>query len=130
MDVRGDGQAPSLPACEGCHPYARSLLAGFVVALKHIGEAGGIVQKGQIELADRTVALLGDDDFGTAFEVWVVLLVDLFADDEHDDVRVLLNRPGFTQIGELLPVAATPASGGAAMLRDDEDGDLPVVGDR
>src|SRR5260221_1382569 len=128
-DVRGDGQAPSLPACEGCHPYARSLLAGFVVALKHIGEAGGIVQKGQIELADRTVALLGDDDFGTAFEVWVILLVDLLAKDKHNNVGVLLNRPGFAQIGELRPVVAAPAFGSTAELRQGEDGNLEFLGD-
>jgi hypothetical protein len=33
-------------------------------------------------LAGRAVALFGDEDFGVAFEVFAVGLVDIFAEDE------------------------------------------------
>ena len=51
------------------------LFTGFIVAFHQVREARGVVQKGEIELADGAVTLLGDNDFGTAFEVGVVLLV-------------------------------------------------------
>jgi len=72
------------------------------------------VQKRKIELADRPVALLGNDDLGQTLELEVVRLIDLFAENKHDDVGILLNRPRFTQIGELRPVVAAPAFGSAA----------------
>src|ERR1700730_5058096 len=52
-----------------------------------------------MELADGAITLLGDDDFGTAFEVGIVLLVDFFAEDKHNNVGVLLDGAGFAQIG-------------------------------
>ena len=45
---------------------AGTLLANFVIALQQIGETRGIVQEGEIELADGAIALLGDNDFGSA----------------------------------------------------------------
>jgi len=44
-----------------------------------VGKAGGIVQKRKIELADRPVALLGNDDLGQTLELEIVRLIDLFA---------------------------------------------------
>src|ERR1035441_5627974 len=69
------------------------------------------------------VALLGNNDFGAALQVGVVLLVELFAEDEHDHIGVLLNRPRFAQIGELRPVIPAPAFGSAAKLRQSQDRD-------
>jgi hypothetical protein len=41
------------------------LVARLVIAFEQVGEAGGIVQKCQVELADGAVALLGYDDLGS-----------------------------------------------------------------
>jgi hypothetical protein len=92
----------------------RCLLAGFVVAFEQIREARRIMQEGEIELADGTISLLGDDDFGAAFEVGIVLLIDLFAENEHDDVGVLFNRARFAQVRELWTMIASAAFGSAA----------------
>ena len=74
-------------------------------------------------------ALSGDDDFGAAFEVGIVLLVNLFAEDEHDHVGILLDRAGLAQIGELRPVVAAPAFGSAAELQQSNNGDTELFGD-
>src|SRR5712671_891763 len=82
------------------------LFAGFVVAVGHVGKTGGIVQECQVEAADGTVALFGDDDLSFASEGWIVLFVNLFAEDKHDEVGVLLDGAGLTQIGKLGPMVA------------------------
>ena len=72
------------------------------------------MQKCQLDAADRAVALFGDDDFGEAFEVGIVFLVDLFAEDEGDDVGVLFDGARLAQIGELQPMVSAPAFRSAA----------------
>src|ERR1700722_18195388 len=67
------------------------LVARLIVAFQHVGKTRGIVQKCQVELADGAVALLGNDDLGSAFQVGIVPLVDLFAEDKHNNVSVLLD---------------------------------------
>ena len=49
----------------------------------------------------RAVALFGDDDLGLAFEVGIVVLVHLFAEDERDEVGVLLDGARLSEIREL-----------------------------
>src|SRR6266545_671708 len=80
-----------------------ALFAGLVVALCQVGKASGIVQESQVELADGSVALLGNDDFGLAAKFWVVLLVDFFTEDKHDQVGILLDGTRLAQIGKLGP---------------------------
>ena len=56
--------------------------------------------------ADRAVALLADDDLGLPLDRRVLehavlaLRVDLLAEEEHDEVRVLLDGAGLAQVGE------------------------------
>src|ERR1035441_8511247 len=72
------------------------------------------VLEGQLDEAGGAVALFGDDEFGDAFEVGIVLFVDLFAEDEGHDVGVLLDGSGFAQVGELRTMVASAAFGSAA----------------
>ena len=59
------------------HTRIPCLLAGFAVATGQVGEARRIVQEREVEFADGAVALLGDDDFGSALEFGIVLLRSL-----------------------------------------------------
>src|SRR5882672_4227465 len=92
----------------------QGLFSRFAIAVGHVSEAGGIVQECEVKTADGAVALLGDDDLGFASQGGVVLLVDLFAEDEHDEVGVLLDRAGLTKIGKLGTVVAAAAFRSAA----------------
>ena len=47
-------------------------------------------QENNIDIANRTITLLGDDEFGINTLLTSVLAVQPFAVQEHDDVRVLL----------------------------------------
>src|ERR1700675_2734858 len=84
------------------------------VAGDHVGKRSKVLLEGQVNSADWTIALLANDEFGAAFEVGIVLLVDLLAEDEHDDVGVLLNGARFSKVGELGAMIAATAFGGAA----------------
>src|SRR5579862_7424166 len=96
---------------------------GQVIAADEVLEPRRVVSEAQGDLADRAVALLGDQHLGGAVHLLepllpilvahVVALVVLFgaahrlaaaqiiflAEDEHDDIGVLLDRSRFTQIG-------------------------------
>ena len=56
---------------------------------------GILLLEGEHDLADRPVAVLGDDDVGLAGALGVLLVV-LLAVDEHHQVGVLLDLAGFT----------------------------------
>jgi hypothetical protein len=47
-------------------------------------------QENNIDIANRTITLLGDDEFGINTLLTSVLAVQPLAVQEHDDVRVLL----------------------------------------
>src|SRR5580704_6712449 len=83
---------------------SKLLVTRLVIAFQEVGKAGGIVQEGEVELANRPIALLGDDDFRPALEVGVVLLVDFLTKDKHNNVGILLDRSGFPEVGELRTV--------------------------
>src|SRR5205807_8728110 len=54
-------------------------------------EACGLFEKCEIQATDWAVPLLGNDDFGAALQVRVILLIDFFPEDEHDQVRILFD---------------------------------------
>ncbi|MNQ76957.1 hypothetical protein D3C85_918090 [compost metagenome] len=82
-----------------------------------VAEADGVRVEGQLDDADGAVTLLADDHLRLALQPVHVLLplqvllgalarfgaaqVVAFAIDEHDAVGVLLDRAGFTQVGQL-----------------------------
>src|ERR1700675_326714 len=62
-----------------------------------IFELGVLTQEGELHIAGRTVALLGDDDIGDAFARGV-RLVNFFAINEQNQVAILLNAARFAKI--------------------------------
>ena len=58
-----------------------------------------IRQPCQIHVADRAVSLFGDDDRCDPF-LFTVVVVVVVTVNEHNDVRILLDRTGFTQVGK------------------------------
>src|SRR6516164_5292808 len=107
-----------------------AMLLDVSVIFRAVFEAGTRMQKRQLDQSGGAVTLLGDDDFGEAFEVGIIFLVDLFAEDEGDDVGVLLDGARLAQIGELRSMVSTTAFGSAAELRERDDRDLQFLGDR
>ena len=55
-----------------------------------IGKPRGAIEEAEVDRADRTVTMLGDDDLGDAllFRVFFVLI---FAINKDNDVRILLD---------------------------------------
>src|SRR5215472_9413298 len=82
----------------------------------------------QLDDAGWAVALLGNDDFSEAFEVGIVFLVNLFAEDERHEVSILLDRTRLAQIGELRAMVAAAAFGCAAQLREGNHRNLQFLG--
>ena len=78
----------------------------------------------EVDLADRTVALLGDDQVG--FPFIQILVSAAFAVQKHHHVGVLLDRPRFTQVGEGRELAL----GLAAHLREREHRDIQLARER
>src|SRR5690606_4473059 len=74
--------------------WATGLLAAAEVILGEVFKAGVLAEEGQPAGADGAVALLADDHLGDAL-VLGILVVDLVAVDEQDDVGVLLDGAGF-----------------------------------
>ena len=55
----------------------------------------------QLDFADGTVTVLSDDQVGDILNLWIVWFVIAWTVDKADDVGVLLNGSGFTQVGQL-----------------------------
>src|SRR5687767_3881850 len=84
-------------------------------AVSEVLEARVFLHERELDGAGRTVALLSHDDFGYAFHLRIRLpvvgAVLLLAEDEHDEVGVLLERAGLAQVGELRPVIGSRLGG-------------------
>src|SRR5450830_657162 len=59
---------------------------------------GKLPQEGQANTADRAVTLLTDNDFRSAF-IRRIGIVDFVTVNEQNDVGILLDSAGFTQVG-------------------------------
>src|SRR3989442_11402904 len=92
----------------GPFPSIRALLL-----IEQSFKAGKFAQKRKLYSAGGTIALLCNDQFGKA-GIFVRRFVNFFAVDEHDQIRILLDRAGFTQIRELRFVVALALFGSAA----------------
>src|ERR1700733_5156474 len=98
----------------------REPLAGVVHELRVL------LLEGQDDVADRAVAVFGDDDVRLAWPLRLLVVV-LLAVDEHDGVRVLLDLPGFAEVGQdraLLPAALL---NGPAELRERDHRDVQLA---
>src|SRR5229473_1241866 len=94
-----------------------------------VEELRDVVSENELEVADRAVALLSDDDLGDTL-LLRVLVVHLIAVDEADDVRVLFDRSRLAEIGELRPVIAGALLGTAGELRERNEREVQLLGDR
>src|SRR4029077_20303261 len=75
-------------------------------------------QEGHSDFSDRTVALFGNNDLGLTLQFGIVLLVDFFAEDEHYQVGILLDRSRLAQVSKLWAMISAAALRSAAQLRE------------
>src|SRR5687767_7022071 len=77
-----------------------ALFHGFasLVVLGAVFELGAVVQKDEFDLTDRAVSLLGDNQFSFAAQVLTIGLIVFLAEDEADDVGILLDGAGFAEV--------------------------------
>lgn len=95
-----------------------------------IEEPGVILFPDQFDIADWAVSLFGDDDLGLSgkFDCFVGFVVVLFAVDEHDDVGVLFDRTGLTEVAKPRSVVFG-VLGLAVQLREAQHGDALLAGE-
>src|SRR5665213_3483804 len=91
--VSSEARSPSLDTRE---PVLISVAAG--VTLSQIFKARVVRQIGQMHNAGRPVALLGDNDFRLALQVFILAVVILLAMDERHHIGILLDRPRLAQV--------------------------------
>src|SRR3954470_4328749 len=131
-----DGGSTGQPASVGS--FRQMAVMGRIAELRH----GGIEL--QFDGAGRAVPLLADDDFGLAVHQRHVELpffifrragprllvgqIVLFPEHEQDDVGVLFDRAGFSQVGQLrtLVVAAFDLT---RQLRERDNGNVELLGE-
>src|SRR4051794_791149 len=91
-------------------------------------ELGELSEERETHAADRAVAVFADDDFRSPglLGLRLLLVVDLGAIDEHDEIRVLLERARFTEVGELRTVIR-PRFRRAAQLGERDDRDVQFL---
>src|SRR5437868_14813644 len=75
--------------------------AGWLGRPGHGGEARVVALEAHRDAVDRAGSVLGDDDVGLARPVGLAVAVGVGPVEQHDDVSVLLDRAGLTQVGEL-----------------------------
>ena len=99
-------------------------------ALGEVGEARVAALVGQLHGVQGAVSVLADDQLGLAL-VLALGVVVVVAVDEHDQVGVLLDRAGLTQVGQLRPpVLGTALLDGARQLRQRQHRHLEVARDQ
>src|SRR3954463_440998 len=110
-------------------PQPRQRAASGLLLLE-AGELGIAADEGDVEVADRSVAMLRDDHFGDALlrVVGVVAVVVLLAVEEHDEVGVLLDRARLAQVGEHRPLVVA-LFGRAVELGERDDRKVEVLRD-
>ena len=80
---------------------SRGVLLRFLAAVgagREVGEARELLEEGERNRPDRTVAVLGDDEVRLTGPLGVLLVVVLVAVDERDDVGVLLDRARLAKV--------------------------------
>jgi hypothetical protein len=88
---------------------------------------GVLLLEGQGDVADRAVAVLGDDDVRLALALGLLVVV-LVAVDEGDEVGVLLDRAGLAQVGEHGALVGARLDA-AVELRERDDRALQLAGE-
>src|SRR5690349_9694222 len=89
---------------------------------------GRALQKRHADAASRAITLLRDDDFRSSLKLRIVLLIDLFPENKHNKVSVLLDRARFPEVGKLRPMVAASAFRSAAQLGQSNDRNVQFLG--
>ncbi len=63
-----------------------------------VGELREAVEEDQLASADRTVPMLGDDHVGETVRLVLGIAVVVLAEEEGNEVGVLLELPGLAQV--------------------------------
>lgn len=115
MDVRAgseslciDDRYPFLNADLGPYDMSDRIdLAG------EIFERGGLVIEREFDGSGRSVPLFGNDDFGyiVGDKIRFGLTIIVFTVQEHDNVGILFDRPGFAQIRHTWSVSVSAFTG-------------------
>ncbi|CRI63137.1 hypothetical protein THIOKS11170027 [Thiocapsa sp. KS1] len=105
----------------------RSVAALAVIIADIVLELGVFAEKGQAGGSDGPVALLGDDDLGDTL-VLRVLVIDLVAIDEDDEVCILFDCARLAQIRHHGPLVR-PLLETAIELRERDDRDVELLGE-
>src|SRR6266705_2585203 len=106
------------------------------VARRVVVEAGVLLLEKQLHGPGGPVALLPDGQLRQPLDAFVGLrihrtVVELLAIDEADDIGVLLDRPGLSQVGELrAPVLAPALLRRPRQLRQRDDRDVELLRER
>ncbi len=95
LQVVQNRHRPDYSDCRCGHAKPRS--GGSSNSGHEIFEPGILPAERQSKIADLAVSVLGDDDVGLPF-LGRFIVVDLIAVDKHNEIRILLDRAGFTQI--------------------------------
>src|SRR5437016_7648890 len=95
-------------------PEQPQLFRGRCSSVCHRLEPCGTLQEGHANGAGWPVALLADENLGHSLQFWLVGFVDLFTEDKGDDMCVLLDLAGFTQVGGLRAMISTASAFGSA----------------
>ena len=69
------------------------------------------MKKHHRDRSDGAVTLLGQDQLGDAVQILAIALIDLFAENEPNQICVLLDTSRLTKIAQLRPVIALPPNG-------------------
>src|SRR4051794_26872661 len=89
-----------MTTCPGIAREDRRRFLGGAVLGQQVHELRELAAEDELDPVDRAVAVLRDVQLGDARLLGVVRVVVLVAVDEHDEVRVLLDRSGLPEVGE------------------------------
>src|SRR5215207_11583992 len=110
----------------GAEPAVRTR-RGWSVDPCHVGKARERLEERQPAHPGGPVPVLRHDDLGLA-PVGRVVVVHVVAVDEHDDVGVLLDRPGLAEVGQHGALVG-PQLELAGELAEGDDGTLELAGE-
>src|SRR5579872_3640234 len=111
-------------------PRAQRLIAFRHIAqiLGAIFKLGEVMKKDQIYLADGAIALFSYQKFSQTAQVFTIALVNLFAENEADQIRILFDGAGFAKIAQLRSMIPLPGFRGAAELRENQHRNTQLLG--
>ena len=72
-------------------PVGARLFLGSQPTLGQGLKSGAVFEERHFHPPDGAVALLGNNDLGAALQLRIILLIDFFAEDEHDEIGILFD---------------------------------------